>query len=228
VDVPGLFEVLDEEDRRLVRQRCVRSRYGRNDFVFHAGEAGDCLHIVERGKVAVQVGGHFGEPLILTVLSVGDGFGEGALLASDHRRTASVIALERADTLMLRADDYVDLCRRRPPVNALLSAALAAQVRRLTDRIVELAETSGAQRVHRRLLELGALYGVRGTDGPIPLTQAHLAAMAMVKLRLVNRVIGEAKDQGIVEAQRGRIVVLDWERLAELAGTRDVWSHERR
>jgi CRP/FNR family cyclic AMP-dependent transcriptional regulator len=217
----GLFDLLDEEERHLVLEYGRHCRYGRNVFVFHAGDAGDCLHIIKRGLVAVQVGGAYGEPLTLAHLTVGDAFGEGALLAPNHRRTASIITVEPTDTLMLDADDYADLCRRRPRVNTLLNAALAAQVRRLTQQVVELVEVAGAIRVYRRLLALGSLYGVRGTNRPVPLTQAHLAACAMVKLRLVSRVVGSARDQGILEPQRGRIVVLDWERLAGLAGVDD-------
>ena len=214
---PELLELLDPDSRRLVRQRCTRHRYDRNDFLFHAGEAGDCLHIIERGKVAVQVGGELSDPLTVAILGDGDAFGEGALLASDNRRTASVVALERTDTLMLRADAYDELCREHPGVNALLVAGLAAQVRRLSERLVELAEIPGPVRVHRRLVELGALYGATGTDQPIPLTQAQLASLAMVKLRLVNRVIGDAKARRILDVQRGRVVVLDWDALTDVA-----------
>jgi CRP/FNR family transcriptional regulator, cyclic AMP receptor protein len=220
VGSPGFFDMLDAEDQRLVRQKCVRRRFARNDFVFHAGEAGDCLHVVERGKVGVQVGGGLGEPLMLTILCAGDAFGEGALLATDHRRTASIVALESTETLMLRAGDYEELCRRHPSVNRLLGSVLAAQVRRLTERVIELAEVPGGVRVYRRLVELGELYGVSGTEEPIPLTQNHLASLAMVKLRLVSRVVGEARDQGVLDPRRGRIVVRDWSRLAAMAGVR--------
>jgi CRP-like cAMP-binding protein len=214
---PGFFSLVAPDDERELRRICVRCRFARGAYVFHQGEAGDCLHVVERGKVAVEVGGLLGDPLMLTILREGDAFGEGALLARDQRRTASIVALERTETLRLRARDYDELCRRRPDVHRVLSQALAGQVRRLSTRVVELAEIPAPVRVYRRLVELGDLYGVADSDRPIPLTQGQLASLSMVKLRLVNRVVAEAKQLDILETKRGRLVVHDWTGLRERA-----------
>ena len=67
-------------------------RYARNELIIREGEAGDSFFIIEQGEVEVFVSSPRGKKKSLTILSVGDFFGEIALLTGE-RRTASVQAL---------------------------------------------------------------------------------------------------------------------------------------
>ena len=79
------------------------------------------------------------------------------------------------------------------------------------------------RRVLRRLLALMDVYGgpgpSPGSDDPgeaseIPLTQDDLASLAGTSRATVNRVLRQAEEAGWVSLGRGRIKVLDSERLA--------------
>src|ERR671933_229403 len=83
----------------------------------------------------------------------GDTFGELALVGEGAARSATVGALEAAETWSILRDDFAQLVRRYPGVNSVLVAILAEQVRRANDRMIEAYYVDADTRVRRRLLE---------------------------------------------------------------------------
>jgi CRP/FNR family transcriptional regulator, cyclic AMP receptor protein len=209
-----LLESLTEDGQRRVRQRANRYRFAAGAYIFHAGEAGDTLHMIESGRVAVLAGGAISEPVTLTILGPGQVFGELALLSLHNRRTATIRALTTTETLVLHRDDFEDLRRSHPTVDRFLLDLVASQVARLTDRMIENVELSATERIYRRIAELGDVFGVRGTDHPITgVSQAQLASMAGVQLRVTNDVLAKAQRDGVLTWARQRMSIRDWPRV---------------
>jgi CRP/FNR family transcriptional regulator, cyclic AMP receptor protein len=204
-----LLDVLGHDAQRRVLQRCNRMRFGAGAYIFHAGEAGDSLHIIDSGRVLVTGGGALGEPVTLGILGPGDDFGMLALIGPEHR-TATIQALTMTETLVLHRDDFEDMRRTHPSVDRFLIDLLASQVVRLTEQVVEAAELPAPTRIYRRLIHLGTLFEVAGSDSPIPVTQTQLASMAGAKLRVTSAVLTKARGDGILVLARRRIAVLDW------------------
>ncbi len=201
---------LTDDERRLVLRHCQRTRYHSGAFLYHAGQKGDALHVITKGRVTVSAGGALGEPVTLNIMGPGEAFGEMALIDPDHIRTATIKAIEPTETLVLHQDDFDELRRRHPAVNELLIRVLVGRVRRLTNQVTELAELPAPARIHRRLVALGELFEVVDTTGPIPISQHQLASLAYTKLRITNKVLSDARNQGTLETNRRRIVVHDW------------------
>ena len=88
------------EDVRRTLQSARRRRFARNEVVFHRDDPGDSLHLISKGRFAVNVITPLGETATIAVRGPGDSFGEMALL-SDERRAATVAALEQAETFAL-------------------------------------------------------------------------------------------------------------------------------
>ena len=115
---------------------------------------------------------------------------------------------------MVNRGDFEDLRRRHPEVDRLLIGVLAQMVDRLTRQVAELTEIPGTVRIYRRIVALAELYGGNGEGAPsdpveIPLTQDQLASLAGVHLRLTSRVLGEARAAGLLDTNKGRLVVKD-------------------
>jgi CRP-like cAMP-binding protein len=215
-----LLASLSDDERRIVVRRCHRTRYPAGAFVYHAGQKGDALHVITKGRVTASAGGALGEPVALVIMGPGEAFGEMALIDPDHTRTATIRAIEPTETLLLHQDDFDELRRQGPAVNELLIRILVARVRRLTNQVAELAELPPSARIHRRLVALGELFEVIDTDAPIPISQNQLASLAGTKLRVTNRVLSEARRQGVLETRRRRIFVHDWQAVRRLARLR--------
>jgi len=216
------LEGVPEEDRRRVLAATSRRRFARREVLFHEGDPGDTVHLLDRGRVAIRVTTPLGDVATLRVRGPGSVIGEMALLGDFSRRTATVVALERAETLALHRDQFAELRRQHPSVDAFLANVLAEEVHRLSTLLMEALFVPADIRVVRRVLALAETYADEDPDtdsGPteIPLTQEDLASLAGTSRATVNRVLGEREAEGALQLRRGRITVLDAELLARKA-----------
>ena len=204
---------LEEPVRREVLAAADWRRFDRGVVLFHEGEAGGSLHVLMRGRVAIRVTTRDGDTVTLNVIGPGAAFGELSLLLPATERTATVQAIEPVETLVLQRAEFERLRRSYPSVDRLLVEYLAAQVRRLSERLTEALCIETRTRVLRRLLELHAVFD----SGPVSVTQEEIATMAGTTRPTVNRVMQDLAEAGIVELGRGRFTVVDPAALARMA-----------
>lgn len=108
-----LFKLLDESEKhdlmRVLEQRsCVQG-----ERLFSFGEPGDSLYIVTAGRVELFVKDTTGSKIVLTVCEPGEVFGELSLF-DGGARTATALALEDTELLVLARQDLVQFLRRNP------------------------------------------------------------------------------------------------------------------
>jgi CRP-like cAMP-binding protein len=199
-----------EVDRRAVLAATNRRKYRKGDTIFHAGDPGDTLHLIDRGRVAVRVSTPLGDVATINVLGPGEFFGEGALVRPDNTRGASIVALEPVETLTLHRRDFESLCIGNPGVQRLLVEVLTEQVRYLQVHLLDALYAPAERRVVRRLHDLVLRYPA-SPDGvvSIPLTQEDLASLAGTTRPTTNRVLRRLADDGVVALHRGSVEVLD-------------------
>ena len=200
---------LDADERQRLLQVARRRTFARGEVVYHRGDPADTLHLVAKGRFAVRVTTPLGDTAILSVLGPGEVFGELALLQAEAPRSATVAALEAAETRSLHRLDFDALRRGDAQLERVLVDALAARVRRLSDLLVEALYVPADTRVLRRVDDLAATYARPGENTVIPLTQDELAGLAGTSRATVNRVLRDAERRGEVALRRGRTVVLD-------------------
>jgi CRP/FNR family cyclic AMP-dependent transcriptional regulator len=211
-----LFGDLPSEEVRRVLSMARRRTFGRGEVVFHEGDPADSVHLIAKGRFAVRVTTPLGETATLAIRGPGEAFGELALV-SDLPRSATVAALEPAETHSLYRREFDELRREHPYVNRMLVAILAAAVRRMDELIVEAFYVGAEKRVLRRLRDLAAVYGNGSSTVTVPLTQEDLAGLAGTSRATVNRVLREEESRGTVTLGRGRTTVIDLETLKRRA-----------
>jgi CRP/FNR family transcriptional regulator, cyclic AMP receptor protein len=166
----------------------------------------------------VRIATPLGDTAMLSVLGPGDAFGELALLGREPDRSATVSALEPAETSSIHRGDFERLRSEHPIVNDVLIGILVERLRRIADQLVEAYYVPADRRVLRRVCELAELYGAGDSDVVVPLTQEEIAELAGTSRATVNRVLREAERRGAVELRRGRTAVLDLEELTRRSG----------
>jgi CRP-like cAMP-binding protein len=216
-----ILQELSEDDRARVLGATTQRTYGKDQTVFSQGDPGGAFHLLSKGRVAVRVATPSGDVVTLSILGPGDFFGEQALLGPRHERTASVVALELAETLSMDLARFDQLRRTNPSVERFLVDVLAAQVRRLTAHLVEALYIPAEQRTVRRLLSLLRHYRTSSGAVVVPVTQEDLATMAGTTRPTVNRVLRSLEDAGALRLLRGRIEILDVEMLRARAVTKN-------
>jgi CRP/FNR family transcriptional regulator, cyclic AMP receptor protein len=209
----ALLEGLPPEDRHKVLQATRRRVFARNEVVFHEGDPGADLHLIVRGRFAVQVGTPLGELATLTVLGRGDFFGELALVSEDHVRTATVVALERAETRALHRVQFEQLRRHNPWVDRVLVQTLGARLASLNALLLEALYLPADKRLVRRLVSLCRIYGGDASPPVIRLTQEEIATTAGVTRPTANRVLRVLERDGVIGMRRGSVAVLRMDEL---------------
>ena len=202
-----LFAGLPQDDVQAVLRTARRRTFAKGEVVFHHGDPGDSLHLVAKGRFAVRVMTPVGDVATLGIRGPGESFGEMALVDPVAHRSATVQALEPAETLALA---YSQLGQVRGAVDRMLVVLLADQVRRSNQLLLDAFYVPAERRVLRRLLELGET---------VVLTQEELAQLAGTSRATVNRVLRDEEKRGALRLDRGRVTVLDEESLRRRART---------
>jgi CRP/FNR family cyclic AMP-dependent transcriptional regulator len=187
-----------------------RRGFRKGEVVFHAGDPGDALHLIHKGRFAVRAMTPRGEAGILTIFGPGEAFGEMALLAADHERSATVEALEPGETLSVVRGEFQRLQARHPGVMTAVAVILTHRVSRLSRRVLVAHFLDADARARWAVAELADLYcSDVGSPAVVALTQEQIAEFAGSSRATVNRVLGEEQERGVVRLERGRVTVLD-------------------
>jgi CRP/FNR family transcriptional regulator, cyclic AMP receptor protein len=216
----ALLQGLSDADRRIVLASAHRRRFAHGEVVFHEADPGDTVHLVAEGRLAARRSTSAGDTVTFAILGPGDTFGEMALLASQPRRTSTVVALEPAVTLSLGFSEVERLRSDHPAIERQLVEMLAQRVIRLSDHLLEALHVPAEERIVRRLLDICDRYDTPEGAGTVvvPLTQDAVGELAGAARPTTNRVLRRLAADGVVALHRGSIEVLDRKALARRAG----------
>ena len=131
-----LLSDVPDEDVRVLLSVARRRRFQRGEVVFHRDDPGDSLHLIVSGRFAVRVMTPLGDMVWIAVRGPGDNFGEMALVEEEGRRSATVSALEEAETFAVRKPEFDGLRERYPGIDRLL-IAIRLTLGKWTTRLIE-------------------------------------------------------------------------------------------
>jgi CRP-like cAMP-binding protein len=216
----ALFAQVDDQILALCASSLRIRRYRKNETIFHQGDPGDSLYIIESGSVKIVLPSPEGEEgAIIATLARADFFGELALLdGAPHSATA--VAIEPTEALVLRRDRFEELVETEPELRKALFAALVTELRRLTGHVEELHFLDLPGRLASRIVRLAresqpdATVDIR-LDWPF--TQSDLAAMIGGTRQTVNRLLADMTAQDLVRLERDTLIIPDLDRLARAA-----------
>jgi CRP/FNR family cyclic AMP-dependent transcriptional regulator len=134
-----LFESLDDEAAKKLCELLETLDCEAQKVLFRAGDAGDAMYLIERGKVRISVQATDGRELTLTELGRGDFFGDMALL-DGQPRSANVAVAEEARLAVLSREDFLSFMRSNPNVALEMLTALANRLRH-TDELLRHSAT---------------------------------------------------------------------------------------
>ena len=129
-----LFESLDEEAAKELSGLLETLDCEAPKVLFRAGDAGDAMYLIERGKVRISVQATDGRELTLTELGQGDFFGELTLL-DRQPRSANATVSEESRLAVLSREHFLSFMRSKPNVALEMLTALAHRLRR-TDELL--------------------------------------------------------------------------------------------
>jgi CRP/FNR family cyclic AMP-dependent transcriptional regulator len=163
-EVP-LFESLDDSAAKQLCELLETLDCEAQKVLFRAGDAGDAMYIIERGKVRICVQATDGHEVTLTELGRGDFFGEMALL-DGQRRSANAVVAEDARLAVLSREHFLSFIMGGNPSVALEMLTALANRLRHTDELLrhsttrnvneeEAAQLTMADRAADKIAEFG-------------------------------------------------------------------------
>jgi CRP/FNR family cyclic AMP-dependent transcriptional regulator len=204
----AILDAVPVEQARAVLAVAHRQNFAKGDPVFSEGDHGDCLYLLERGRIAIRVTTPLGNVATLRLLVAGEVFGELAVI-SPARRSATAVALEDVAVLTVHRDQMALLRAKNPGVDQVLVQALTADVRRLSRQLLQARYVPLPHRIAGCLLDLADAYA--SSTGPVTilLTQEDIAGMCGATRPTTNQVLKQLEVEGVIELSRGKVVVLD-------------------
>jgi uncharacterized membrane protein len=141
-----MFELLNEDDRAALASVVDELKVPANHTLFQAGDPGDSLFIVNTGRIELFIKDTAGQKIVLNTAEAGDMFGELAMLDTGPR-TATALALEECEVLVLDRGDLILLFQRKPEAALHMLAALGG----LTRKADELLRTRVSRNVNEEM-----------------------------------------------------------------------------
>lgn len=212
-----LFSALSSAEIAEMVKRVQRRRFRRGETIFHEGDVGTALFIVEAGEVKIVLRSADGKEVLIGFRKPGDFFGEMALLDGEPRST-DAIATEPSSLLILWREEFLRFLIERPQVAVDLLAILSRRLRSTTRLVQDAAFLNVRARLVKVLLELAESKGIPGPEAEVTiprLTQLDLAAMVSATRESVNKWLRYYERLGMVKLRRGGLDLLQPQRLRQ-------------
>lgn len=188
-------------------------RRGEGYIFISEGEETDHVLLIRKGHVKVMAGT---PQRMVAIRSAGEIVGEMAAVRRKPR-SASIVALDDVEVLLLRADQWLHFLFENP--RAMLAQLYAADERleQATKKIVE-SDLAVEQRLAKVLVELAEILGAPGNEAVVlRFSQQDLATLSGASLDSVKKIIRIFKSMDIVRTGRQVTTIIDLPALHDVA-----------
>ena len=207
-----MFTDLGADELQRISGLCHTQQLRLGEMLFQKGDAGDALFGVRRGQIRIETGASDGGRLTLNFMGPGDLFGEVAVLDSQNR-TADATAGEPTELFVLRREDFLGHLEREPKVAIKIIMLLCQRIRWQSERMEESSVLQPLPvRLARRLCALASDVG-----SEVHISQEQLGIFVGAARESVNRQLQLWRKDGILDLQRGRILLQNMTKLTAVA-----------
>ena len=203
---------LDSEALDTLAEKTHLLSYASEETIIHEGQPGPGLFIIESGRVKIFKGSPTGREMIINVLDDGDSFNEVPVFDRGEN-PANVAAVLETRLWLIEAEALREMISDHPQAAQQIIINLSQNLRMLVGKVAELSFYTVTARLALLLRDLpeSQLAG----SGPARLTQDDLAARVGSVREVVARSLKELEKCGAIEVKRGRISILDRDKLVD-------------
>jgi CRP/FNR family transcriptional regulator/CRP/FNR family cyclic AMP-dependent transcriptional regulator len=206
---------MQQADIIRLATRMRRRSYRQGDIIFHKGDPGSTLYVVEQGQVKIFTPSQERREVVLSIFAPGEFFGEMALF-DDQPRSASAEAATPVTLLTLQRDDFRQAIMQHPAMAIAVMAVLVNRLRHTDEMVEDAVFLDLPSRLAKKLLDLADTHGVttpRGTEIALRLSQQDLADMVGGTRARVNEALKWYREHGIIMMNRYRFTIVNVEGL---------------
>jgi len=214
--VPILAELAQAQLEQVART-CKWREYNAGEQILSYHASSTEVFFLAAGKVRVIIYSAEGKAVVFTDLKPGAMFGEVAAI-DKGARSAGVEAVEPSTVASLTANQFENLLRREPLVALATLRHVTAEVRRLSERVLEFSTLVVQNRIHAELLRLAADAGQQQGQAllsPAP-SLSDIADRISTHREAVSRELSRLGSVGLLRREGGDLRVTDIARLEKL------------
>ena len=190
-------------------------QYNRNDFLAIAGDSFDGIGILLSGQVEVIKENASGSRIIMSVLEIGDMFGEMVAFSKNSRWPASIHALEACTAVFLSPDKIIGRCEKACSFhNVIIQNMLkiiSDKALILSKKVDYLSIKSMRGKLSTYFLEQQKKTGKM--TFMLPMKRNELADFLNVSRPSMSREMCRMRDEGIIDFNMSTVKILDLELL---------------
>ncbi len=206
-----IFSGLNDDELAELADLATERSFAPNEFIFWDGDAPEYFYIVAEGRVKVLKYSSSGREFIIAFFSPGEMFGEVAVF-ENKPYPASAQAVAETKVVGIRREHFLSFLANRPQVALRIINILGGRLRDAQSRLRDLAGERVEQRLASVLLMLSAKRGLT-----LPFTRQEIADMAGTTTETAIRVMSHLKDRKIIRSVRGKVIILNEEKLRLLS-----------
>lgn len=190
----------------------------KGSFIFFQADEADAVFLVWRGVIAIRLENPDGRELVINEMSVGDCFGELAILTGKPR-SASAEALVDSEVLLIPSQVFISALESEPRLVSGLLEMTARRLQNSSKREEALAFHDAQQRLAHQLLILD---NISSDKGYLTLSQDELATRVGLTRQTVATILGRWRRNGWLLTGRGHIVLLNRPELLLLSPSQEL------
>ncbi len=213
-----IFSMLAPAHLAALARMAHRQHYHKGQIIYYRGDAGNAMYLLLSGVVKMTLPSETtGSDVLVALLRPGEHFGELAVL-DGRPRWVTVVAAEPTETLAIYRDEVLAFLREHAEASLQVAISVCLRLRHITELLGDMAFLDLLPRLAKRLCQLAEVsQGSTRDGGTILFSQDALAEMVGATREAVNKQLARLREMGVVETGRGRIKILDAERLRAIA-----------
>jgi CRP-like cAMP-binding protein len=205
-----LFSSLGKDEVKSLVDIVTERSFNAGETIFLDGDSPEWFYIVAGGMVEILKQHVSGKDFVITFLTASEMLGEVSIV-DGAPYPASARARVNTRVLTIKRADLTAFLTRHPQLLLRINAILGARLRDVQMRLSDFACEKASQRLIRILLMLQGKCG-----HTIPFTRQEVADMTGITTETATRIISHLRKRGIIGSARGRIVILDQNKLEQL------------
>lgn len=214
------FQGLAQTDLEAINQSFQEIGFDVDEIICFSGDPAERLFVVADGRVKLVRHTVVGKDVLLDILTTGEFFGSLASLGDDvYPDTAQ--AQTPVCILSIGKKAFRRILDQHPTVTIKVMDIMAARLRAAHERVRQLSVSSVEGRIAHVLLVLSEKFGKKSEVGlliQVPLAREDLASMAGTTPETASRVMSQFQKDGLVDAGRQWVAVLNRARLEAIVG----------
>jgi len=204
-----LFSDLTDGELDILSEVVQVKNFDKSETIIHRYDEGDSFFAMISGKVKVVLTDDEGKEFIVKILQPAEFFGEISLLDGEPR-SASVVAIEPTEAMVLHREDFLDQLKKHPEVAIKVMKVLGRRLRHSNENIESLVFLDVCGRLARILLDMANDTGTETEEGieiKVEQRRAEMASLVGTTRETLTRALKTLETMGYIVVKRNSFVI---------------------